>query len=676
MTTHTRWFLAAALATSFSAINERPALADLSVKCFTMQRSPAIIECIISEPLVTGPFFTYPKVHLEPGDDVTVNAGGCVQVGGHGLTWKNYVHPSGSQSDRYYFGTLTIGQSPVNNVAFRDAPNGVIHTVIRKAGPDALKPLLGLGYPDDEWDDNGYYNHDDGDDDQCKGIGPAFVAVTIRRGFPPETSGARERNMDLDATEFDPNGFLLNPRWHWQLKNKGVPDLHQLCGELPLIDNWGVGLGDPPCATDRPQMDDASDAKQLFVGAFGLCWGKFGPTGHVNWDVATYTGELNFLTHDQPEPEGDDDYNFSLFVPRQAGLTTDNGITDPHPSPVLMNLEFDSDEVVDHMDQQTWWTRFHQANDNWEMYTSNPILIPKPHLTPWQMLHNLPAIVTGLFGTDTTHGLVTELHPIYSMAVKVGSNANTDSWAIFVRNWGDEGECAQDDHPLDVATDPPGEFLIRIPWREGATDVVSTTNFFQQNGAAGPDIKVEKGKEVLLMFTMPDAESQGMVYGDLNLSWIEPPKGPAPSAKRAPPKKEEKQIAAPKEEEKQIAAPKEEEKQIAAPKEEEPESGAKLIKLVASMTPAQHAKYQAKYRELVGTKPARRVSHPSKPTGRPVVARIVPAGKYHPQPLRQPYNRTRGLRHLRRAEAICFAFDGKVPGSPNACPKPPKPKNR
>ena len=37
---------------------------------------------------------------------------------------------------------------------------------------------LTLGYQDDGFSDNGYYAHDNGDDNQCSGIGPAWVEIT------------------------------------------------------------------------------------------------------------------------------------------------------------------------------------------------------------------------------------------------------------------------------------------------------------------------------------------------------------------------------------------------------------------------------------------------------------------------------------------------------------------
>jgi len=39
--------------------------------------------------------------------------------------------------------------------------------------------VLMLGFEDDQYEDNGYANHDDGTDDQCKNVGSAAVSILI-----------------------------------------------------------------------------------------------------------------------------------------------------------------------------------------------------------------------------------------------------------------------------------------------------------------------------------------------------------------------------------------------------------------------------------------------------------------------------------------------------------------
>jgi hypothetical protein len=65
----------------------------------------------------------------------------------------------------------------------------VLGQVLRIPALDATssEPLV-LGYLDDDYGDNGYWGHDDGTENQCRGVGPAWVALTINRG--PRVTGA------------------------------------------------------------------------------------------------------------------------------------------------------------------------------------------------------------------------------------------------------------------------------------------------------------------------------------------------------------------------------------------------------------------------------------------------------------------------------------------------------
>src|SRR5947209_10590917 len=62
----------------------------------------------IDQPIVTQALTQYPQILFHPGDTVTVDAGGCVQTGGIGPTWKRYVNPSGPDSDHLYHGLIMI----------------------------------------------------------------------------------------------------------------------------------------------------------------------------------------------------------------------------------------------------------------------------------------------------------------------------------------------------------------------------------------------------------------------------------------------------------------------------------------------------------------------------------------------------------------------------------------
>jgi hypothetical protein len=139
-------------------------------------------------------------IRFQTGDKVTIEAGGGVQTGGHGTTWKRYVNPIGDNHDKMYYGTIYIpgittgGLTPIRDLV---GPYGegkydsqkpdqcTLHLTIPDISslPESAR-YLRLGYVDDNYTDNGYWGHDDGDEDQCKGVGPAYVKITIEHAAP------------------------------------------------------------------------------------------------------------------------------------------------------------------------------------------------------------------------------------------------------------------------------------------------------------------------------------------------------------------------------------------------------------------------------------------------------------------------------------------------------------
>ncbi|EWM11270.1 hypothetical protein [Kutzneria sp. 744] len=128
------------------------------------------LDCWVHEPIVTQPSATYPTIQFLPGDHVTVDAGGCVQTGGHGATWKRYVNPASDNG--LYHGLINIPGGTAGTQQIWTAV-GRTFTVGGSGGS------LVLGYEDDGYSDNGYYSHDDGTGNQCKGVGNAWVHIVI-----------------------------------------------------------------------------------------------------------------------------------------------------------------------------------------------------------------------------------------------------------------------------------------------------------------------------------------------------------------------------------------------------------------------------------------------------------------------------------------------------------------
>ena len=127
----------------------------------------------VNEPNVKQNVSALPSIVLKAGDLVTISAGGCVQTGGRGRTWKRYVDPSGDNADRLYHGLVQIPGLPRKRI--QDVIGQVI-PVPSGTGAQALQ----IGYEDDNYSDNGYYSHDDGTDDQCKDVGSAWIVVVVQ----------------------------------------------------------------------------------------------------------------------------------------------------------------------------------------------------------------------------------------------------------------------------------------------------------------------------------------------------------------------------------------------------------------------------------------------------------------------------------------------------------------
>jgi hypothetical protein len=131
------------------------------------------------------------RIPLKRGDEVTVDACGCVQTGGVGDTWKLYVNPRGKHSDELYHGLIWVQNAAKVDLPFSPKINGYVRISDLMAWQikDSRNRLriisdsyLTLGYEDgsdEDYKDNGYLGHDDGNYEQCKGVGGAAVSIVI-----------------------------------------------------------------------------------------------------------------------------------------------------------------------------------------------------------------------------------------------------------------------------------------------------------------------------------------------------------------------------------------------------------------------------------------------------------------------------------------------------------------
>jgi hypothetical protein len=426
------------------------------------------IQCTIVKPNVAVDHTTYQsQVQFAPGDVVSVQADGCVQTGGHFSTWKRYVNPSGDETDTKYHGLMQIPTAfPAGSGLIRISNFiGKLQLVRGDPNVPASQLFLTLGYEDSDYSDNGYDNHDDGTDDQCKtsisnnGEG-AYVSITIFRKVTPVApasrydfdvvptlvTGADPKNTDLDHIGMDHNGLLLNPEWSWQQNQRTqnpknpptdpMPSTSQ-CHELSARPNM-VDIPEPylvPYVTNCTDQMDVYNTDSDMEGAYqwGLCSiKKGGPfaggswAGHFNWFPVTLDGRSNWGDHADWTQLGDDDYTFNFHSPSEDPLRV-NGRHGLH-------VEFDSDETIDNFRIKEWQdlrgavdaassAKGQLANcDLRHNCTADQFAQLNATIkAPAKFFDGDTAVLTGMYGLDGEHDLKAELHPLFAFASQLNS---------------------------------------------------------------------------------------------------------------------------------------------------------------------------------------------------------------------------------------------------------------
>lgn len=460
----------------------------------------------INQPFVKQKQTTYPDIIFVNGDLVSVFAGGCVQTGGSGLTWKRYVRPVARDQteDNHYFGQITIpGFGSLRRI--RDA---VLAGGIAVMSGSTPTPLI-LGYLDNGGHgDNGYSGRDDGLWEQCRDLSNAFVEIVIQHNCATSSSDSCIHGLALDkvVTQRDPNGFPVNPQWVWAALVGTDPSLSDVC-------SWSIKtLGFPRdntelCVTAETQKDIATicDFKGATAGR---------NSGHVNiidtpvtYNTSTSLDSVNF-----PVAE-DDDFTFNTLAQptAQNQFLHSLWVTDQNQSP---QVEFSTHETVGWFEGVKWWSDLvHAAYHN--------LLPSADSASARQFFGNHEAVVIGLLGFDCAHSCNTELHPAFAFFVHndQSSTWNDDVWEFFVRNRGGEGFCGTDSHVINVT-----QMSVLIP-KPGSIDVKSLPSTVvkgTQQSAADPAFSVteDQAKQgAIATFSLPTPDNYGVVFGELHLKW-------------------------------------------------------------------------------------------------------------------------------------------------------------
>jgi hypothetical protein len=489
----------------------------------------------------------YPIITFQPGDRLRFFAGGCVQTGGRGKTWKSYLNPQGDNAPQYYAGTAFIKN--VTGGSF-ERLQGLVTQQSNLAKqqtnlPPELRGTLGplpkdpnaktdyilrLGYQDDQMDDNSYFAHDDGNDDQCKNIGPAFLELTVISS-PEAAAGPLlsphfkpfDLVWDMNNDE-DQNGLALNPQWNFALQNNGKqPHLKPICGPaFPSVFGWNFPIN----FTKLEQICTSMPVSFDLDPKGAICDGDPFP-GHMNFGIATYQGEVTWDEWSGHWPN-DNDWNFRLLPPNGAGLA---GLGDVDADATTMGVEFDFADTNLHM---PFWKDLVKSDFGGEPIDAIGSRFGGPD--------GLEGVVIAEVGLDGVHGGYVELHPVFAMAVrtvqtviqgKLPGEPDTvvETWAFFLRNFGDEGGCSAQTWHWES---PSGDFFVPLAWPNGATDVTPDASEVAAWQGGNPPVDIEKDPDnhfTLIHVRSPNGDNEFGVGGTVIVQY----RVPGGFQKKAPP---------------------------------------------------------------------------------------------------------------------------------------------
>jgi hypothetical protein len=516
-----------------------PAVAQESIE--TIREDETESAWLIKQPEVKKALQDYKdKIKFLKYDEVVVAGGGCVQTGGTGRTWKRYIDPVGSNSDRLYHGRIWIPGATDGIVRISSIEG--LPLVINKfpqhlsQSPEPDSYFLRLGYEDDNLIDNGYYpkNKNNGSDcalgsDRMPIEGTAWLkirAIHHQPGDAPSSPNPRAP-LDLWWDRVDDNFFPYMPDWWQHHRGDGVPNSTLSTGcdsfrEAHEPDDFLILGRSPQCTMSDPDVDEAN-----FGSSFCHAIGPIDAVhGHVNWGAVTYRGRIYY---ERKSVDGDYDWALSPMddqdndQPIEIGVSTGNTLADGTPQadgyPLydkldvkILALEFSSRETLNRIVNSPWWERFKKD-------------LKKDRPAARRSVKGREAIVVGLFGLDNEHGGDTgarvELHPVWGLAIHTESDSTEDVWVILARNWGNEGSCSNGwdithgkwQHNLTL---PENKMKFFLTAKFAPTAVAA--DFHANYGNASSNANVETiGNGVLLTIQLPEPEKKKLFWGELHI---------------------------------------------------------------------------------------------------------------------------------------------------------------
>lgn len=325
---------------------------------------------------------------------------------------------------------------------------------------------------------------------------------------PPYPSTTGTNDFDLTSKTNDANGSPDGPRWAPQPQN------------LPPTEN-------STCKKTNAQPYEAGctdQAKYLVQdtgeGLNGLLCSLFGDSssinGHADWTVASARGGIGWLNF-----AADGDYNLLLVPERGFGLTEKNNKL-PNNGGKYIEVEFDSSEFAGRFGTP-WWLEFALLADKGQEEGNYKEIQDYLHADS-VLAHG---VVYGVFGIDCEHGCRSEIHPAYAVAIQVKESKDSNQWAIFARNWGDEGFCSHLDHQLNLSSVQNAIRMV-LPYKSAAGPKIKDD---YQVGLSGRDVSQcptfnflqDEGEEITI--PLPAPGEQGLTDIFVDFQW---PEGASP----------------------------------------------------------------------------------------------------------------------------------------------------
>ena len=323
---------------------------------------------------------------------------------------------------------------------------------------------------------------------------------------PPYDSATTTNDFDLMWQKSDSNGSPANPQWAPQVQK---PD------NLPPTPGSNGAKNSQPyqsgCTNQAKYLvqDKGSEVTGFLCNLFG---DPKSINGHADWTVASTRGAISWLNY-----ADDWDYNLLLVPNDDNGLTqNNNALADAKQK--YIEIEFDSRELEGRFKTE-WWKKFAQLSSAGALSGDYEEIMDYLHVGSGLAC----GTVYGVFGIDCEHGCRSEYHPAYAVAIQIDDSNETNRWAIFARNWGDEGFCSHLDHQLDLRSSG-GSIRLLLPYNsknpptnikiEEIAGPASSTQcprfaFSQEESQVGEILEVP----------LPPPGTQGMTEIVVNFTW-------------------------------------------------------------------------------------------------------------------------------------------------------------